>query len=347
MLLSTVAAGMLAVATAGYETVRLVQSRQWRAFLTCAAAAAAPLIAVLALIAALQYVDTASSGNPLVRLGLNRLAARGFTWAMFLNFGPVLVVALMGIVAAVWRRALGRFVPLAVILATCLMFYFYVDIPEHDSVYVAWRASHLAFIAFAALCAFALQEWWRSGGPIRWAAVVVVLVVALAALPTVLIDLYNTQDVGNRGMGPGFQWTVVLSPSELAALEWTRHHTLASARVQIEPFAHERDAYYVTAFAERRMAGGLPTGLIPLAKYQAVSEKIRGLFRSTSASDAHARAVSLCVDYLMIGEPERRAYPAFQPMMDAAPHFFRPAFRNDAIAIYAVPQEPRETSCAP
>ena len=37
--------------------------------------------------------------------------------------------------------------PLAFTIGAAVLFYFLVDIPEHDSVYVAWRASHIAFIA--------------------------------------------------------------------------------------------------------------------------------------------------------------------------------------------------------
>jgi hypothetical protein len=148
-------------------------------------------------------------------------------------------------------------------------------------------------------------------------------------------------------MGPGFRWTVVLTPPELEAFEWIKRSTLPDARVQIEPYVRERDAYYVTAFAERRMGGGLPTGLIPLAKYQAVSGGIRQMYQASTAADVYARAEGLCIDYLVIGPPERAAYPALQPLVDASPHLFRPAFRNDTIAIYAVSRTVPGATCTP
>lgn len=347
LVLSTVAAAILAAGAAAYESYRLVQARRWTAFVTCAAAAALPVAAVLGLIAGLHYVDTASGGNPIVRLGVNALAARDVAWTWFLNFGPVLIVAALGAAAAIWRGRAARTAPLAATVAAAVVFYFLVDIPEHDSVYVAWRASHIAFIALAPLCAFAMQEWFSGGRAARWIFAATVAFVALAGLPTVVIDLYNTQDVWNRRMGPGFQWTVVLTPPELEALAWLRHSTLPGARVQIEPFSRERDAYYVTAFAERRMAGGLPTGLVPLAKYQAVSERIRQIYSARDASDAFRKAAALCVDYLVVGEPERRAHPAFQQIVDGAPHWFQPAFRNDALAIYAVSSSGEGAACRP
>jgi hypothetical protein len=347
LVLSTVAAAILGLAAAGYETFRLIAARNWRAFLPCAAAAAVPILAVLGLIAALQYVDTASGGNPIVRVGLNPLAARDVAWTWFLNFGPVLIVAGLGVAAAVWWHASSRMIPLAVTIGAAMLFYFLVDIPEHDSVYVAWRASHIAFIALAPLCAFGMAAWWGSGAAARWTSVAVMALVGLVALPTVVIDLYNTQDVWNRRMGPGFQWTVVLTRPELEALAWLRHRTLPGARVQIEPFSRERDAYYVTAFAERRMSGGLPTGLVPLAKYQAASERIKQIYASTDAADAFHKAEALCVDYLVIGDPERRAHPDFQSVVDGAPHLFRAAFRNEAVAIYAISSSGEGASCRP
>ena len=78
------------------------------------------------------------------------------------------------------------------------------------------------------------------------------------------IDVYNTQDVWNRAEGPGFRWTVLLSPGELEGLEWIKTGTFKSARVQVEPVERGRDSWaFIPAFAERRMASGLPLSMIP------------------------------------------------------------------------------------
>lgn len=336
MLLSSPAAAMLAAVAAAYETFRLVQAGQWKAFVPTALAAAVPMAGALALSGSLHYVDTQSPGNPLVTFGVNRLATHRVWLTVFLNFGPVAIIALAGVAAAWWRGMLGRFVPVFITVLVCALFYVLVDVPDHANVYVAWRASHLIFISLAALCGFAFQEWWASGGWARWMMTGIGTIVGLAALPTVLIDLHNAQDVDNRQMGPGFRWTVVLPPAELDGLDWIKRQTPQNARVQIEPYSRNRDAYYVTAFGERRMSGGLPTGLIPLQKYDRVSAQIKELYLSTSVQDAHARALDLCVDYLVIGPPEREMYKQLQPLIDASPHLFTPVFRNDALAIYAV-----------
>jgi hypothetical protein len=132
----------------------------------------------------------------------------------------------------------------------------------------------------------------------------------------------------------------------MEGLNWIREQTPPSARVQIEPYSRNRDAYFITAFAERRMGGGLPTGLIPMAKYEAVSGRIRQLYQTTSAHEAHERALELCVDYLVVGSPEREAYQQLPPLLDANPHFFPPTFRNDAMAIYAVSGSWERPGCA-
>jgi hypothetical protein len=130
----------------------------------------------------------------------------------------------------------------------------------------------------------------------------------------------------------------MLNPEEIKGLDWIKSKTPTNARVQIEPEVRGRDTWaYVPAFGERRMSGGEPIGMIPLAKYQRISARIRkDVYLSTSAGEAHEGSLGLCIDYLVIGQPERTAYPKFQQLIDESPHLFTPAFRNDALAVYAV-----------
>jgi hypothetical protein len=267
---------------------------------------------------------------------------------MFLNFGPVLIVALAGVALAISRGTLGRFVPVFIVVAVSAFFYFLVDVPDHQGVYVAWRASHLAFVALAALCGYALQASWTAGGRIRNGVTAVAVLAAVVALPTVIIDLYNSQDIANRGPGPGFRWTVVLGSDEVQALQWIRQSTPKDARVQVDADARGRDTWaYIPAFAERRMAGGLPIGMIPLAKYEKVTADVKQLYQSASAGEAYARASNMCVDYLAVGAPERAAYPKLQALLDARPDLFAPAFRNNALAVYAVSGSWTREACHP
>ena len=341
LLLSSFAAMMLTAIVAIYGGIVLLWNREWRVIAVGAVAAALPMAGSLALSSALRYVDAGS----LVAFGPNRTATRSAAIAIFLSFGPMLIAAIAGLLVAAWKHTLRRFGVLVVAIVVCWVFYFLVDLPEHQHVYVGWRASHLLFISFAALCGYAVQELWAAAGVTRGVTVVVALVLALAAAPMVAIDLYNTQDTSNRMMGPGFHWTVVLTPDELSAFDWIRKYTLQDALVQVEPAVRGRETWsYVPTFAERRMSAGLPISMIPLQKYELASARITRIYRSTSVQQAHALASAACINYLVVAPAERANYPAFQPLLDANPEYFPPAFRNGSVGIYAVASLP--ASCA-
>jgi hypothetical protein len=343
VLMSPFGAGMLTIVVAAYVGWRIVQFRRWRA-LAGGALAAAPILAALAASRLLGYVDPAST---LARVGMNLVAIRAWQIAIFLSFGPVLLIAFAGLVMA-WRQgALGRFVAIGIALTVCTIFYFLVDVPDVQGVYVGWHVGKIAFIAFAPLCGFALQEVWARSTRVRMVGCVLLAAVAIAAVPTVVIDVYNTQDIWNRGPAPGFRWTVLLSPDEVQGLDWIRQWTPMTARVQVEPNVRGRDTWaYVPAFAERRMSAGLPISMVPLAKYESASERIRAVYTSTTARQAYQHSLTECIDYLVIGPPERAAYPGLQSLIDASPYLFNPAFRNGALAIYAVSPGPTTSRCA-
>ena len=104
-----------------------------------------------------------------------------------------------------------------------------------------------------------------------------VVLVFAAGLPTTVIDAYNAQDVENRSMGPGFHWTVVVTPAEQQALAWIRTHTPADAVVQAEPIVRGRETWsLIPSLAERRMAAG--NGIpLPGPDYGPRSQQVRGV----------------------------------------------------------------------
>ena len=230
-------------------------------------------------------------------------------------------------------------------LALCGVFYFFVDLPDSPNS-IGWHAAKVGLLGFTPLVGFALQDAWRRGGWIRATIVPALAVLGIAAVPTVAIDVYNTQDVWNRAEGPGFRWTVLLSPGEIEGLEWIKTGTFKSARVQVEPVERGRDSWaFIPAFAERRMASGLPLSMIPLAKYEKANEEIRRLYQSTSADDAYAEATRHCIDYLVIGPPERNKYPQLEALLDAHKSHFVPAFRNGTLTVYYVPRDRGQPGC--
>ena len=169
--------------------------------------------------------------------------------------------------------------------------------------------------------------------PVQWALLSVAF---LAGLPTTIIDIYNTQDITNHNQAPGFRWTLMLRPDELQAFDWIDKNTRADALFQVDPMARDSETWaYLPAFAERRMAIGLPISMVPLAKYKDGSEAIRAIFDDAPLS-AYERAVKAGVDYILIGPPERGSHPDVEERFDSIGNLMPIAFRNGTISIYEV-----------
>ena len=158
----------------------------------------------------------------------------------------------------------------------------------------------------------------------------------LAGLPTTVIDVYNTQDLLNRSEAPGFRWTLVLTPDDRQVFDWIRHNTRPDAIFQVDPLVRDSETWaYLPAFAERRMAAGLPISMIPLQKYQEGSNRIRGIFDEVPLS-AYERAIRAGINYVLVGPPEREAHPGVEERFDSIGSLMPLAFRNGTISIYEV-----------
>jgi hypothetical protein len=332
LLLSTFAAIMLTAMTSVVALGYVIVRRAWRDVLPGALAGAVPLGAATAAALSLQYVD-ASSGE-MVRLLVNPMAVTEAPRSILLSFGPMLIVGAVGAAVAIRNRATGL-AAIAAIVAVSFVFYFFVDLRGHQYVYVGWRAGHLLFVAFVVLVAYAVQQLMAGGRALRAATAVALTVLALLAAPTFAIDLYNTQDIDNRMQAPGFRWTLVLEPEEVEALAWLRRLTPPDAIVQVDPFTRDTETWaYLPAFAERRMAAGLPISMIPLEKYEAASQKVREVYRQADAAGAYAVAAPLRIDYLFIGAPEREAHPRLEEALRERPDLFQPVFQQGSVSIF-------------
>jgi hypothetical protein len=334
LLFSTFAAIMLTMMVALMACVMVVRSRRWIALATGALAGAVPLALAVLLSSRLRYVDT--SGPALVQVLVNPMAVSNPVVALLLSFGPMLILGGVGAFLAI-RRDAAEFVAIWAVIVVSFLFYFFVDVRDHQFVYVGWRSGHFLFVAFGVLVAFALQELWRKGGMIRAAGLTISALLALLAFPTFAIDYYNTQDITNRNPADPYTWTLIVTNDELSAYEWLRRSTPANAIVQVAPHAREGRRWAdVPAFAERRMSAGLPISMVPLAKYEAASGRVLELFQEHDPDEAYNRAARLGIDYLILGPPERSKYPEFEATLRARPGRFREAFRSGDVAIYLV-----------
>jgi hypothetical protein len=329
-LVSSFAGLMLTSVAALWEGFSVLRWREWWRASAHVAAASLPLVLAAALVTALQYVDT---GGSIITVGPNRLAFHRVWGSTLLSFGPIIPISVLA-GWALWRARDGKGLVFAALWVTCTFFYFWVDIRDHQDVYVGWRVGHLWFMASTVLAALSFQ--WQSERPRGW-GLAVAGVVVLAALPTSLIDIYNTQDIYNRGQGPGFAWTLVLSPEEQEAFTWIRANTPADAIFQLDAQQRGVEGWAnLPAFAERRLAVGLPISMVPLRKYQNGVQQAAWVFDTRSAATAHSLATRFGIQYLYLGPPERRAHPGTQACFDCAPQLFEPVFRNRDVTIYRV-----------
>lgn len=336
VLLSAFSALMVTAMAALYVLVRLVAERAWRAVPACAIAGALPLAAAAGAAILLEYVDRSAGSSGVFEIIANPLAFHRVLVGITLNFGAVLVLGLAGLAWGLRRQPLMFAAP-GIVVAVSFFFYFFVNVPDVQYVYVGWRAGHFLLIAGAALCGAAFAQIVRLQGGVRVAALAIAGLLLAAALPTTIIDIYNTQDIDNRLPGPGFNWTTILTHDELEALEWIRTMTPPGAIVQVEP--HVRQNYtwaYIPAFAQRRLAAGLPISMVPLRPYEEASAKVREVYTATDARQAYERASRLRIDYLVVGPPEREAYPELETLLDAHPELFQPVFGNGTMRIYFV-----------
>lgn len=333
LLFSTFSAVMLGPAFAVVFGLRVIQQRAWRAVPAAIVLGAMPLIVALALSWVLGYTDH-RYGFPL-EFGLNPVAAHNAPRVLLLSFGPLLLAGIITLCR--WRWIARDGAAVAAVMLVTLSFYFLTNVPDSGDVWVGWRAGHMLQITAAAGGAAALTRAWTVRMRRPWLMGAVAIAVA-AALPTSLIDVYNAQDVGNRGQGAGFPWTLIITPEEREALEWIRQETAPRAVVQAEPYVRgDKHWAYIPAFAERRAVAGLPVSMTPIRPYREAADDVYwGIYRANSASEAHGMAKFMGIDYLVFGRVERRAYPEMAAEIAAHTELFPLVFRNDEMTIFKV-----------
>jgi hypothetical protein len=249
-----------------------------------------------------------------------------------LALGPLLVPA----VAGFWSLRHSAAARPAMVAALVGFAMFYLVSLSNDPFWVGWRAGQVLLVTLPALATGTFAGLF--GGRGRAAAVVATAALFAVGLPTTIIDAYNAQDVSNRLEGPGFHWTIALSPDEQSALRWLERATPRDAIVQMELTTRGRDTWtLLPTFARRRMAAGLPISLIPTPEQQRKADEVRQLFATTDAEAAWEIATGLGIDYVYLDRVERGAFPeAALAKFDRSPERFTPAFSNDEVRIFAV-----------
>ena len=329
--ISSFAGLMVTAGAALYEAASLLRAFSIRRGIVHAIAAGVPIGLAVALVLALRYVDNSGS---VVEVAVNRLALHDFWWVTFLSCGPVLIVGAIAI-ALDWQHPHNIGVFGALVIASTF-FYFFVNVRDHQDVYVGWRVGHFLFMSAAVVIGAMFNDLHHLTATLRRSAVIVAILLFLAGVPTAAIDIYNTQDTTNHNEMPAGHATLRLHPDDLQIIDWIRHNTDPRAIFQVDPVARNPEHWaYLPAFAERRMAAGIPISMIPLAKYQQASERIRLIYDEQPLL-AYERAVRAHVNYILVGPQEREAHPGVEDRFSGLAERLPLVFKNGTIAIYEV-----------
>jgi uncharacterized membrane protein len=190
-------------------------------------------------------------------------------------------------------------------------------------------------VALPGLVAASIAWGWTS-----WprATVVAVALAAVIGLPTTVADAFNAQDIETREMGARFRLSMGLNQAEQDALLWLQLATPADAVVQVDVNARHADTWtLIPTFAQRRMYAGLPISLLDEPEYHRRTAAVVAAYRAGDAAEAHRIFRAGHVDYVYVGDAERRVHPPEAlAKFDRAPDFFTRVFENRAVTIYAV-----------
>jgi hypothetical protein len=293
------------------------------------AIAALPVVIALGWCVSNQMVEGAGG---FLQFGLLGPSRQQPVVTLLLSLGPILITGALGLIAG-GTLALAPALPY-VVLSTLALFLMYFVRLSVDQAWMAFRAGQMMIIGLAALSARYLAASTagtrRLGG-----AAVVILLAFLSGAPTTVIDEYNAQDIHNLAMGPGFPWTIVVTPQQQHAYQWLRENTPPAAVVQMDARSRERATWSKhPSIAERRMAGGLPISLLNIPEYAERSDRIRAMYSTGNAAEAANIAHSLRIDYVYVDEVERRAYP--NGIRFEGSSAFEEVFKEGAVAIYRV-----------
>jgi hypothetical protein len=273
--------------------------------------------------------DVAEGAAGAVRLGFQGDAANNTLTSLLLSTGPILLPSLFGLWPFRGMPARSAFLAGAgSLLALALMHLLTLT----DASWVGFRTGQILLLLLPVLLARALAA--AAARHRGWAAALAG-VVLVAGAPTTVIDTYNAQDVGNRQMGPGFRWTIAVTPAQQAAFSWIQANLPDGAIVQMEPTIRGREHWsLIPSFAERRMSAGLPISLLPAPAYAEGAAQVQRLFETSDPREARDLARARAIQYIYVDDADRRAYPAGARKFES--DLFQRSFSSGDVAIYRV-----------
>jgi hypothetical protein len=300
----------------------------WRA-LFLQAVAVVPVVLALAFCLLNGMNDPA--GSP-VTFGWSPDGRHAPIVTFLLSFGGVLPLVIAGLWP--WRGHDWRLaVPAAAafVLGVGVMYGLTLD----DRSWIGFRAGNLILVTAPMLIARGVAGIATAGRAALGTALATGCL--LAGLPTTAIDAYNAQDIANRRQGPGFLWTITMTPAQLGGFDWLRQATAPDTIVQVDPVVRGRQNWCVIpAFAGRRMSGGLPISLLPTPEYQRRSDEVRRLLLEMPPEEAHAAAKRLGVNYFWLDQDDGSSGRDAILRLTGRADLFSLVFRRAEVAILQV-----------
>jgi hypothetical protein len=276
------------------------------------------------------FNDVAGGAGAAVSFGFLGSARNHTITSLLLSVGPVLLPALAGL----WpfRRLPAQPAIVAAIGAGVALLVMHL-VTLSESSWVGFRTGQLILLMLPVLVARVL--WVASQRSATGAGLLSILIL-VSGLPTTLIDTYNAQDISNRREGPGFRWTLPVTPAQQEAFAWARRNLPPDATLQMEPILRGREHWsLIPTFAERRMMAGLPISLLPMPEYTEASNDVRRLFLTPNPEEAWRIARRRRIRYLYVDPEDRAAYPEGTLKFSRAPHF-EAVYDKEGITLYRV-----------
>lgn len=269
--------------------------------------------------------------------GWNRFFLRG-PWAfLLLSFGPALFFAPFGIGAAI-RASRRLVVALGVLMLVSAVVFLQLDLRGHENTQVTFRTGQLWYICLAILLAFAIDTLRSARTVASRLALALLILATVASVPTVAMDWYNAKDISNIENSPGnFPWTLHISPDDQVAAAYVHAALPVDATVQTDALPRDRNTWaFITAFARRRMATG--NGLFTLnpTRYLPNLNEIHTAYATATAAEAHAIFDRLGVDYVYVGDVERRVNGDQVHKFWQRQDLFQPVFWKGSVEIYRI-----------
>ena len=316
-------------------SVLITRRAGWRETARAAAVHATAAGPVLLALAWCVWNQSFEGAGAAVAFGFSGPIARAPFVMPALALGPLIVAAAAGLCLG-RQKAGGALGPAVAGVAIGFVLLYFVTMPGGDVVWIGWRAGQILLLTMTPLAALGFA-WASDAGRYRGLAIGVAALLFALGLPTTVIDTYNAQDIWNRRMGPGFRWTILVTPDERRAFDWIQRETPATSVVQMEVNARGRETWsQIPTFAGRRTAAGLPISLLRKPLYTERSDRVHALFEAGDAAEAQRLAQGLGIDYLYMDSTERRAFGASLRKFDEHPELFERVYQGGEVSIYRV-----------